>query len=299
MTKIYSDLKTIQDFIRYAASCFNELGLYYGHGTDNAWDEAVALVLHTLHLPHDLPPTVLNARLTQAERDKLAELINLRIKKRIPVPYLTHTAWFAGIPFYVDERVLIPRSSIAQLIEEQFQPWIDPEKMHHLLDLCTGSGCIGIACAKALPHAQIDMSDISRDALAVAKINIVKHGVENQVTLHESDLFTGLPNNKQYDIIVSNPPYVSTNEMQTLPPEYQHEPERGLIAGNQGLDIVLRILGDARHYLHPQGLLIVEVGNSETALIDRFPHVPFTWLTFERGDTGVFLLTAEQLNFYF
>lgn len=217
----YNDLFTIRDFIRYATSRFNEAGLYYGHGTDNAWDEAVALVLHTIHLHHNVDAAILDARLTYNERTKLAELINERVMKRIPVPYLTHEAWFSGMPFYVDERVLIPRSPIAELIENQFAPWIESNHIHSILDLCTGSGCIAIACAKAFPEAEIDASDISSEALAVAKINVLRYEVEDQIHLYESDLFAALPK-KQYDIIVSNPPYVSIDEISTLPIEYQH-----------------------------------------------------------------------------
>jgi ribosomal protein L3 glutamine methyltransferase len=291
----FTELKTIRDFIRFAISRFNAAGLYYGHGTDNAWDESIALVLHTLHLPHDVSPTVLDANLIQEEKAKLAELINLRVEKRIPVPYLTHEAWFSGLPYYVDERVLIPRSPIAELVERHFQPWIDPDHVHDILDLCTGSGCIAIACAKAFPDAMIDASDISADALVVAKINVLRHAVEDQVHLVESDLFASLPE-KKYDIIVSNPPYVSTEEMFNLPMEYQHEPKLGLEAGKQGLDFAVRILRDANEYLNPHGILIVEVGNSEHALSEHFPDVPFTWLEFERGGGGVFILTAEQLR---
>src|SRR3990167_10403303 len=183
----YKELKTIRDFIRFALSCFNEAGLFYGHGTDNAWDEALALVLHTLHLPHTINPTVLDANLTKSEQNKLSQVIELRVKKRIPVPYLTHEAWFAGLSFYVDERVLIPRSPIAELIQNHFEPWIDPDNVHDILDLCTGSGCIAIACAKAFPEAHVDASDISADALAVAKVNLLRHGVEDQVELHTAD----------------------------------------------------------------------------------------------------------------
>lgn len=291
----YTDLFTIRDYIRFATSRFNSAGLYYGHGTDNAWDEAVALVLHTLHLPHDISPAVLDARLVQEEKKKLAELIDLRVDKRIPVPYLTHEAWFSGLPYYVDERVLIPRSPIAELIENQFQPWIDVARIHNILDLCTGSGCIAIACAKAFPQVNIDASDISSDALTVAKINILRHAVEDQVNLFESDLFNTLPE-KKYDIIVSNPPYVSTEEMFDLPSEYQHEPALGLEAGKQGLDFAVRIMRDAHRYLESHGILIIEVGNSEYALSERFPDAPFTWLDFQRGGGGVFMLTAKQLK---
>lgn len=291
----YSDLKTIRDYIRIAVSRFNAANLYYGHGTDNAWDEALALVLHTLHLPHDINPEILGANLTTEERNHLCNMIELRVDKRIPVPYLTHQAWFAGLPYYVDERVLIPRSPIAELIENHFLPWIDPENVYEILDLCTGSSCIAIACAKAFPDANIDACDISKDALAVAKINVLRHGVEDQVHLHESDLFSAF-SNKKYDIIVSNPPYVSTQEMFDLPHEFHHEPELGLAAGTQGLDIALRILREASDHLTPQGILILEVGNSEYALAENFPDVPFTWLEFERSDGGVLMITAEQLN---
>ncbi|HVE44419.1 MAG TPA: 50S ribosomal protein L3 N(5)-glutamine methyltransferase [Gammaproteobacteria bacterium] len=290
-----AELKTIRDFLRYATSVFNEADLYYGHGTDNAWDEAVALILHTLHLPHDINAAVLDAQLIEKERQAIFQLIHRRITERIPVAYLTHEAWFNGLSFYVDERVLIPRSSIAELIEEQFQPWIEVDRVHHILDLCTGSGCIAIACAKAFPEAIIDASDISEEALAVAKINALKHFVDEQVHLHQSDLFNTLPI-QQYDIIISNPPYVGADEMAILPKEYHHEPAIGLEAGEDGLDYVVQIMREAKHYLKPKGLLIVEVGNSEAALMERFPDLPFTWMTFKNGDTGVFLLTAEELR---
>lgn len=292
--KYHPELITIIDYIRYAASRFNEAGLYYGHGTDNAWDEAVALVLHALHLPHHVNASVSNAHLTKDEGQRLSDLIDLRVTKRIPVPYLTHEAWFSGLSFYVDERVLIPRSPIAELIENQFAPWVAQENVERVLDLGTGSGCIAIACAKAFPDAQVDASDISENALAVAKINVLRHNVEDQVTLVKSDLFAELIPAK-YDIIVSNPPYVSTDEMMSLPSEYTHEPKQGLEAGKEGLDVVIRILNQASDYLQPEGIIVIEVGNSEYALMEKFPNVPFSWLEFERGGGGVFLLTAEQL----
>ena len=290
-----TELTTIRDYIRFATSKFNEVGLYYGHGTDNAWDDASALILHSLHLPHNINPTVLDAHLTKEERNKLLDLINQRMTKRVPVAYLTHEAWFSGLSFYVDERVLIPRSPIAELIDNQFEPWIASEEITDILDLCTGSGCIAIACAKAFPMANVDASDISADALAVAKINVLRHNAEDQVHLHQSDLFNELPL-KKYNIIVSNPPYVSADEMATLPNEYLHEPALGLAAGSEGLDIALRILKDASRYLKEDGILIVEVGNSEIGLVERFPEIPFTWLEFQNGDGGVFLLTSEQLR---
>lgn len=293
--KIHSELTTIRDYIRYAASCFKEAGLYYGHGTDNAWDEAISLVLPSLHLPHHINATVLDAHLTKEEQIKLSELIDKRVTQRIPVPYLTHEAWFAGLSFYVDERVLIPRSPMAEIIENHFRPWSILEPVRQILDLCTGSGCIAIACAKMFPEAQIDASDISKDALAVAKINILRHEVDEQVHLFESNLFNSLPP-KKYDVIISNPPYVSAEEMAVLPVEYLHEPSLGLSAGKEGLDFVMRILKDASIFLNSQGILVVEIGNTEVALIERFPQIPFTWIDFERGGGGVFLLTAEQLQ---
>lgn len=290
-----SELVTIRDFLRYATTRFNQAGLYFGHGTDNAWDEAAGLIMHTLHLPNDVTSLVLDARLVNDERTHLLDLIHQRVDKRIPLAYLTHEAWFAGLSFYVDERVLIPRSPIAELIENGFQPWIKHEPIHQILDLCTGSGCIAIALAKAFPEAIVDAVDISDDALAVSKINVLRHNVEDQVRLHQADLFTGLPA-KKYDLIVSNPPYVSLDEMVALPEEYRHEPALGLQAGHEGLDIVKRILKDAPNYLTPNGVLVVEVGNSEQALIEAFPETHFTWPSFERGGDGVFLITAKELQ---
>lgn len=289
-----TELQTIRDFVRWAVSRFNEAGLYFGHGTETAWDEAIALILHTLHLPFDINPTVMDARLTKSEHAGLTKLLHRRIDERIPVAYLTHEAWFCGLPFYVDERVLIPRSPIAELIDKEFQPWIEPHLIHEILDLCTGSGCIAIACAKMFPEANVDASDISADALAVAKMNVLRHEAEQQVQLIQSNLFDSLPA-KKYDLIVSNPPYVDADDMASLPKEFLHEPALGLAAGPDGLEFVSRILQKAADYLNPQGILIVEVGNSEHALAEQFPDVPFTWLEFEHGGGGVFMLTAKQL----
>lgn len=293
---VYPELQTIRDYLRWAVSRFTEANLHYGHGTDSAWDEAIALILHSLHLPHDIDRSILDANLTAEEKAKLQRLIDRRILERIPVPYLTHEAWFGRLPFFVDERVLIPRSALAELIENELQPWVsDSGSIHQILDLCTGSGCIGILCAKTFPDSKIDASDISTEALTVAKINTIRHEVADQVNLIQSDLFDQLPN-KKYDLIISNPPYVNQAEMDSLPPEYHHEPKLGLEAGKDGLNIARIILKKASLFLKPEGLLIVEVGNTEEAIIEAFPEIPFTWLEFERGDGGVFLLTKEQLK---
>lgn len=289
------ELQTIRDFIRYATSRFNEAGIYFGHGTDNAWDEAATLILHALHLPQDIHQTVLDARLTAEEHNKILQLIHLRVEKRVPIAYLMHEAWFCELSFYVDERVLIPRSPFGELIQNQFQPWVKPEQVHRILDLCTGSGCIAIAMSQAFPEVMIDASDISDEALAVAKINVLRHNVEDTVQLFKSDLFKQLPPQK-YDLIVSNPPYVSEQEMSELPNEYLHEPSLGLVAGKEGLVFADRILAEAANFLTPNGVLIVEVGNSEYALADKYPELPFIWIEFEHGGGGVFVLTANDLR---
>ncbi len=288
-------LHTIRDFIRWGASRMNEAGLHFGHGTEDAIDEAAALVLHALHLPLQLHAEYFDARLLPEEKDAVLALFARRIEERIPAPYLMQRAWFGGLPYYVDERVLIPRSPIAELIEAHFRPWVEPERVSRILDLCTGSGCIGIACAHAFPQAEVDLVDICEDALEVARINIEDHQVEERVEAIRSDLFAAL-GARRYDIIVSNPPYVSVEEMEGLPEEYRHEPELALVSGDEGLDAPLEILRRAPQFLSEHGVLVLEVGNAQYALSERFPEVPFLWLDFERGGEGVLLLTAPQLR---
>lgn len=295
--EVTSSLSTLRDYIRWGATCFAEAKLTFGHGTATGLDEAAALILHTLHLPYNLSEFYLQSVLTPEERQAVVTVFEKRINERKPAAYLTHEAIFAGLPFYVDERVLVPRSPIAELIEKRFAPWVEESQVGRVLDLCTGSACIAIACAYAFPEVEVDAVDLSVDALAVAGINVEKHQLSNEVMLYQSDLFAALAGN-QYDIIVSNPPYVATAEYQQLSPEFHAEPEIGFVAGQSGLDIVVRILADANDYLTPQGILVVEVGSSAETLQETFPTIPFFWLDFERGGDGVFLLTAEQVSEY-
>lgn len=295
--EVITTLSSIRDYIRWSASRFAEARVFFGHGSVSALDEAAALVLHTVHQPYDLSDFYLAAALTLEERQKVVEIIERRINERKPSAYLTHEAVFAGLPFYVDERVLVPRSPVAELIEQRFAPWIDEDRVGRILDLCTGSACIAIACAYAFPEASVDAVDLSLEALAVAEINVEKHGLSDSVTLYHSDLFEQLPSGR-YDVIVSNPPYVATAEWEQLPLEYRAEPDMGFQGGPSGLDLVLRILIEAGRFLSEHGVLIVEVGSSAETLQTLFPAVPFYWLDFERGGEGVFLLTAEQLSQY-
>lgn len=295
---VTTHFETIIDFLRFGISQAETANLYYGHGTDNAWDDMLALILPSLSLPIDCDPMLLQARLTTAEKQTLAYRLSRRIIDKLPVPYLTNEAYFCDLAFYVDERVLIPRSPIAELIKQQFSPWLEAERVERILDLCTGSACIAIACNYAFPDAHVDAVDISSDALEVAEINRERHGVQEVLTLIQSDCWSEVPK-KRYDLIVSNPPYVGAEEMQTLPEEYLHEPRLALETENNGLAIVEKILANAHDYLTEDGILVVEVGNSDEALVNAFPQIPFTWLDFEHGGHGVFLLTRQQLAAHF
>lgn len=286
-------MTTLQEALESAEASFINANLHFGHGTNNAWDEAVALLLALLKLPPDVDASVKDRLLTEAEQKAFFKLVDRRVTERIPVPYLTHEAWFAQLKFYVDERVIIPRSPFAELILKRFKPWVGAQPIRRILDLCTGSGCIAIACAKYFPTAQVDAVDISKDALSVAKENIKRHGCENTVQLIESDLFSACPNDP-YDIIISNPPYVDEKELTDLPMEYQFEPRLALAGGSDGLFLVKKILQKAPSYLSNKGLLFVEVGNAWGALERSYPEVPFTWLDFEQGGEGVFMLSKED-----
>ncbi|HUH37975.1 MAG TPA: 50S ribosomal protein L3 N(5)-glutamine methyltransferase [Spongiibacteraceae bacterium] len=292
--QVATDLHTIRDYLRWALTQFQGAGLYFGHGTDNAYDDALQLILHVLQLPYDIDPAMLDCRLTRRERELVLVNLCTRIEQRIPVPYLTGEAWFAGLKFKVDERVLIPRSPIAELIEQGFQPWLGAVEPRRILDLCTGSGCIGIACALAFADAHVDLTDLSPDALEVARVNVARYALEPRVELVQSDLFAGLAG-RTYELIVSNPPYVDCADMAALPAEYLHEPALALASGDDGLDAARQIVAQARQFLAPGGLLVLEVGNSWPALEAAFPELPFTWLEFERGGHGILAIHCEDL----
>ncbi|MDX7990106.1 50S ribosomal protein L3 N(5)-glutamine methyltransferase [Xenorhabdus littoralis] len=289
-----AELRTILDMLRWSTSRFSESDIYCGHTTCNPWDEALQLVLPSLHLPMDVPDSMMASRLTLTERQRIVELVLRRINERVPVAYLINKAWFCGHEFYVDERVLIPRSLVRDVIENRFEGLISRQPSA-ILDLCTGSGCIAIACAHAFPEAEVDAVDISPDALAVAEINIENHKLSHRVIPIRSDMFHDIPLVK-YDIIVTNPPYVDEEDMSDFPREYDHEPELAMAAGVDGLDLVRRILATVPDFLAEDGILVCEVGNSMVHLIEQYPDVPFKWLTFEHdyGD-GVFVLSRRQL----
>lgn len=291
---VTAELATIIDFIRYGASRFSAAGLTFGHSHDNPIDEATHLVLASLHLPPDIPPAYGAGRLTAAERENVLSLIERRVGERLPVAYLVGETWFAGLKFKSDRRALVPRSPIAELIESGFAPWLDERPVERVLDLCTGSGCIGIAMAEYNPDWQVDIVDISEEALSLARENIAFQHVEGRVNAIQSDLFAGVAG-QRYDLIVSNPPYVTDDEYAALPGEYAHEPKLGLTSGADGLDLCLRMLDEAAEHLNDDGLLIVEVGESEQALVALLPRVPFVWIEFKVGPMGVFALERRDL----
>ncbi|MDA8962711.1 50S ribosomal protein L3 N(5)-glutamine methyltransferase [Pseudomonadales bacterium] len=293
--EITSQLTTIRDYARWSMGRFTESNIFYGHGTDNAWDESLTLIFHLLHLPPEANQHVLDAVLTKAERQLILRVVETRCLDRMPLPYLTNEAWFTGMPFIVDERVLIPRSPIGELIEAGFFPWA-PQTISKVLDMCTGSGCIGLACVNHL-EVEADLVDLSRDALAVAAKNIAKHGMSESARIIQSDLFAEV--NDHYDIIVTNPPYVDAADLDAMPPEFHHEPRVALAAGDDGLDLAHKILAEASRYLTEQGILVMEVGNSWVALEQAYPSVPFTWIEFERGGHGVCVFNRLELVQYF
>jgi ribosomal protein L3 glutamine methyltransferase len=300
-TQPQQELLTIRDWLRYAVSRFENSDIFYGHGTDNAYDEAVWLIMSALHLPHDTLNNFLDAKLVSEERVKLATFIDERISKHTPTAYLLKEAWLQGYKFYVDERVLIPRSFIAELlVGDGLQPWIEfPELVNTAADICTGSGCLGVLLADAYPDAEIDVIDISPDAIDVCNINITNYGMQDRITAIQSDMFSALQDAngkpKQYDLIISNPPYVDAPSMAELPAEYRNEPQLALGSGAAGLDHTHTILREAANYLTDNGVLVVEIGHNRDALLDAYPDLPFTWLEVSSGDEFVFLLTKQQL----
>lgn len=289
------NLSTLRDFMRFAVSRFQQSNIFFGHGTDNAWDEAAYLLLHTLHLPIDRLEPFMDARLTDHERAQCVGIIRRRIEERIPAAYLTHEAWLGKYRFYVDQRAIIPRSHIAELLEEQLSPWVeDPWAIGRVLDLCTGSGCLAILAAFAFPEARIDATDISNDALAVAQRNISDYALEARIRLLRSDAFDAI-SGERYDLIISNPPYVDAESMAALPMEYRKEPEIALASGKDGLDFTHIILQEAARNLNPKGLLVTEIGYNREALEAAYPDTPFTWLETTAGGNFVFLLRQDEL----
>ncbi len=288
-------LSTVRDHLRFALSRFNQAGLFFGHGSANAYDEAAYLILHTLHLPLDNLEPFLDARLTEGERTEVMHVIQKRVEQRVPAAYLTNEAFLGDYKFYVDERVIIPRSFIAELLRTQLSPWVpEPDEVTSVLDLCTGSGCLAILAADAFPNASVDAVDLSPDALAVAERNVADYGMQDRVHLIKSDLFAKL-GDRQYDVIISNPPYVNAESVEALPPEYLHEPQMALGSGHDGLDATRNIIRHAARHLTGNGILIVEIGHNREALEDTYPQLPFTWLEVSAGDEFVFLLHKSDL----
>lgn len=295
-TENTSDLITVRDHLRYAVSRFTAARLFFGHGSDNAWDEAVYLTLHTLSLPLDRLEPFLDARLLPDERQALLDIYRRRCEERLPAAYLTNEAWLGEHRFYVDDRVIVPRSFIAELLEEQLTPWVeDPWAIHSALDLCTGSGCLAILTALAFPEAEVDAVDLSEDAIAVAERNVSEYELDDRISIIKSDAFTNLQG-KRYDLIISNPPYVNADSVNRLPPEYLHEPEMALGSGEDGLDFTHIILREARQHLTDDGVLIVEIGHNRDELEAAYPNLPFTWLETSAGDQFVFMLQAADLD---
>ncbi len=292
------DLQTAQDFWRYAATKMIEAEVFFGHGTTNAWDEAGALVMQALSLPHEHIAHVASCRLLQREKQRVLDWLQKRIEQRLPLPYISGKAYFCGLEFSVNENVLIPRSPFGELIQKGFQPWLGDREINRVLDLCCGSACIAIACAYAAPHIDVVASDISADALAIAEQNVIKHQLHDRVQLVQSDGLSALVN-ERFDLIICNPPYVDAYDMSTLPAEYRHEPALALQSGDDGLDFVRQLLATAAHHLTPGGLLFCEVGNSMQHMYEQYPNVPFTWVSFEHGDDGIFLISREDLLSYF
>lgn len=289
------ELRTLRDLLRFAVSRFQAAGLFFGHGNASAWDEAVYLTLHTLHLPLDRLEPFLDATLTSPERQQLLDILQQRVEKRLPAAYLTHEAWLGDFKFYVDERVIVPRSFIAELLEEQLDPWVrEPDDIETVLDLCTGSGCLAILAALSFPAAQVDAVDISADALAVASRNVHDYQLDDCVNLIQSDAFAALAG-RQYDLIISNPPYVDGPSVRALPAEYLCEPELALGSGEDGLDFTRLILKEAKRHLKPGGLLVVEIGHNREVLEAAYPNLPFTWLDTRAGNQYVFMLREEEL----
>jgi ribosomal protein L3 glutamine methyltransferase len=291
-----AELHTLRDWLRFAVSAFTEAGLSFGHGSGNAYDEAAYLILHTLHLPLDTLTPFLDTRLNAGEKKAVLEILKQRVDRKVPAAYLTHEAWLGDFRFYVDERVIVPRSFIYELLTTQLAPWVeDPERVYNVLDMCTGSGCLAILAAHAFPGADVDAVDISTDALEVSRRNVTDYALADRIELIHSDLFTALKH-KKYDIIISNPPYVDAPSMAALPQEFRNEPQLALGSGMDGLDATREILKHAAEHLHPNGLLVVEIGHNRDALEAAFPKLPFTWLDVAAGDEFVFMLRREDLE---